>query len=98
MCSNVRNSKIKKIFVACKNVRMWIAGRGPSTITPSLLVDVAQPLVSGVHQLIDGPLIHNTIRRDRGRELRELELTGQMIVDRLRTFKKGGAPVGNVSS
>jgi len=54
--------------------------------------------MSEVHQVIDGIIVHNTIRRDRGRELREGSLAEQVPVRRLRTFTKGGAPVGKVAS
>ena len=36
----------------------------------SSLVNVTQPLVPGVHQLINGVIFHDTIRGGRGRELR----------------------------
>ena len=41
----------------------------------SLLVGVTQPLVSGIHQLVDGVLVQNAVRRDRRRELRGLSST-----------------------
>ena len=64
----------------------------------SSLVGVTQPLVSSVHQLIDGILVHNTIRLDRRRELRGSSLIGHVLVKRPRTSKKGGAPFGNAGS
>jgi len=35
----------------------------------SSLVSVTQPLVFGVHQFVDGIVVHDTIRRNRSREL-----------------------------
>ena len=64
------------------------------TDSESSLVDVAQLLVLGVHQIVDGILVHNTICRDRRRELRKGSLTEQVIVKRLRTVTRGGAPFG----
>jgi len=68
-----------------------------STFT-SLFVDVTQLLMSNVHRVVDSVIVHNTIRRDRGRELREGSLAERVPVRRLRTFTKGGAPVGKVAS
>jgi hypothetical protein len=52
----------------------------------SSLVDVTQPLALSIHQLKDGILVQNTIRRDRRRELREGSVAGRVIAKRLRTF------------
>ena len=41
----------------------------------SSLVGVTQPLVSSIHQLVDGVLVQNAVRRDRRRELQESLLT-----------------------
>ena len=68
-----------------------------STFT-SLLVSVTQLLVLKVHRVIDGIIVHNTIRWERGRELRKGSLAERVPVRRLRTFTKGGAPVGKVAS
>jgi len=63
-------------------------GRMRST-PKSSLVDVTQPLVSSIHQLIDGVLVHNAVRRDRRRELQEFSLAEEKkkkLVDQPRTF------------
>ena len=49
------------------------------------LIHVTQPLAPGVHQLIDGIIVQDTIRRDRGRELREGLLIGKALVKRRLT-------------
>ena len=64
----------------------------------SSLVDVTQPLVQRVHQLIDDILVHNAVCRGRCGELREGSLTEQELIKRLRTFMKGGPPFGNTGS
>ena len=62
------------------------------------LVYVTQSLVQRVHQLIDGILVHDTIRRNWRGELREGSLTEQRLNKRLRTFMKGGDPFGKTGS
>lgn len=52
---------------------------------PGSLIDVAQPFVPGVHQLVDGVVVQDTIRRDRGRELREGLLIESAFFERLLT-------------
>ena len=52
----------------------------------SSLVGVTQPLIFSVHQLIDGPVVHNTIRRNRSIELRDGSSIEQVLVKRLHTF------------
>jgi len=51
----------------------------------SSLVDVTQPLVSSVNQFIDGIIVHDTVGRDRRRDLQESSLTEKVVGKRLRT-------------
>jgi len=51
----------------------------------SSLVDVTQPLVSSVNQLIVGIVVHDPVGRGRGRELQESSLTEKVVGKRLRT-------------
>jgi len=68
--------------------------RRNGTVILGSLVDVTQSLIHNVHQLIEGILVHNTIRQDRWGELREDPLTKKGFIKTLRTFMKGGPPFG----
>jgi len=81
-----------------KAVIIFISYNAPDANLGRSLVDVTQSLTQGVHQLIDDILVHNTICRDRRGELREGSLTEQGLIKRLRTFMKGGPPVGKTGS